>query len=82
MKYNYHQDPGHGWIEVPLAEIKALGIEGKISHFSYRRGDVAYLEEDLDAGYFVNAKGRDNVELVHKHVDHDHPIRNYDHYYN
>ena len=26
MSYTYHQDPSHGWVEVPMAELRALGI--------------------------------------------------------
>ena len=45
----YHTDPGHGWIEVPMTELRRLGIERAITPFSYRHGDTAYLEEDCDA---------------------------------
>lgn len=53
---NYHIDPGHGWIAVPKAELKTLGIEEKISSCSYMNGSTAYLEEDLDAGIYLNAR--------------------------
>jgi len=52
--YTYHQDPGHGWIEVPIEEVKRLGINP--SRFSYRKDETAYLEEDCDAGQFIQAK--------------------------
>lgn len=51
--YEYHTDPGHGWLKVPMKEIEELGI--KISEFSYQDGDFGYLEEDLDAGTFMRA---------------------------
>jgi hypothetical protein len=52
--YTYHQDPGHGWIEVPLSEVDRLGI--RPSPYSYRTDEAAYLEEDCDAGLFIEAK--------------------------
>jgi hypothetical protein len=56
MKYNFYTDPGHGWLEVPLAELKRLGIVEKISSYSYRDGELAYLEEDCDYSVFLEAK--------------------------
>jgi hypothetical protein len=53
--YNFHTDPGHGWLEVPMADINRLGLASKISRYSYRQGDTAYLEEDCDANLFVQA---------------------------
>ncbi len=54
--YTYYMDPGHGWLEVPMAEIVSLGIDEKISRYSYRDGDRAYLEEDCDLTMFAAAK--------------------------
>jgi hypothetical protein len=31
MSYRFIQDPGHGWAEVPIAELRALGIANAIS---------------------------------------------------
>ena len=55
--YTFWADPGHGWLAVPAAEIKALGI--KPSGYSYRAGGFVYLEEDCDLGLFMRAKGID-----------------------
>jgi hypothetical protein len=55
VRYRFIEDPGHGWLEVPIEQIKAFGIEGKISGYSYKRNGMAYLEEDCDAGLFINA---------------------------
>lgn len=54
--YTFHADPGHAWLEVPMTEILALGIDDQISRYSYRKGDTAYLEEDCDASVFLRAK--------------------------
>lgn len=81
--YTYHQDPGHGWIAVPVAELADLGILGKISHYSYLQGGIAYLEEDCDAAIWHIARTTkdDGVkpELIERHVDNT-PIRNYPSY--
>jgi hypothetical protein len=52
--YTFHQDRGHGWIAVPLEEVARLGI--KPSRYSYKDKINAYLEEDCDAGLFIEAK--------------------------
>ena len=54
--YKFISDPGHGWLEVTRAELEALGLLDKISHYSYQRGGFVYLEEDCDASLFVEAK--------------------------
>ena len=55
MKFPFYTDPGHGWLKVPIKLLRELGIESKITMYSYRRGDYAYLEEDCDAPTFVKA---------------------------
>jgi hypothetical protein len=73
MTYRFITDPGHGWLEVPRAELDALGITNKISQYSYQRADLVYLEEDCDFAIFHNgktAKGEgsyfDKIERVHQ----------------
>lgn len=55
MKFRFISDPGHGWLEVPMQLIEVLGIKDKISQYSYRMGNMAYLEEDCDAHEFITA---------------------------
>ena len=57
--YTFIADPAHGWLAVPLAEIRELGIAGDISQYSYidTSEGVAYLEEDGDTLRFIEAKG-------------------------
>jgi len=55
--YTFYFDPSHAWLAVPLQEFLDSGAE--VSRYSYvctKRGMV-FLEEDLDAGRFLNAKG-------------------------
>lgn len=56
MTYRFISDPGHAWLEVPRAELDALGITHKISEYSYQKGELAYLEEDCDFAVFHAAK--------------------------
>lgn len=70
-------DPGHGWLEVPLALLKDLGIDRNITPYSYLNNGLAYLEEDCDYGTFVST-ARDWIDF---HVTEEHqdntPIRGY-----
>jgi len=54
-RYNFFNDPGHGWLEVPRREIVLLGIADQITGFSYVNRDMVYLEEDQDMSTFVKA---------------------------
>lgn len=53
--HTYWQDPGHGWLEVRQSDIIILDLMGKISGYSYRKGEMVYLEEDQDAGTYIKA---------------------------
>ena len=56
-------DPGHSWLKVPVAELQRLGIESNISSHSFIRNGVAYLEEDVDAHIFYDARTKENEPL-------------------
>ena len=80
MKKNYKfiSDPGHGWLEVPLVEIRSLMILHQISKYSYIAGRMAYLEEDCDAQKFVQACKKEGIEVTFTEVYQDPtPIRSY-----
>ena len=69
--YTFISDPGHGWLEVPSAELIKTGIALDISECSYRdpkTGNV-YLEEDIDAPLFMAAAGVTDKDIRHKHHD-------------
>ena len=73
-------DPGHGWLEVPIAEVVALGIHNDISPYSYHHDGMAYLEEDLDAGVYIKAlaaAGREGPRFEEVYQEST-PIRDYD----
>ncbi len=65
-------DPGHGWLKVPLTDIAALGIEAQITPYSFIEGQYAYLEEDLDAPGYLEAlttQGLPQPELTDQYVE-------------
>lgn len=74
-----YTDPGHGWAAVKISELQALGIDQKISTYSYMRGKTAYLEEDCDLSVYLAAlKGAgQEFRFIEKHTDKRHPIRSY-----
>ena len=56
--FTFHEDPGHGWLEVPVADLVKVGLTlDDISPYSFISGSgrSVYLEEDLDAGVFHKA---------------------------
>jgi len=67
-KYRFISDPGHAWLEVPKADVYAAGIAQEISGYSYIHGKYVYLEEDCDAGLFIDAVKltKDNIIDVYK----------------
>lgn len=71
-------DPAHGWLAVPKDELKALGITDKITPYSYQHGDIAYLEEDCDAGVYLDALKANGTPFELREVFQENtPIRNY-----
>jgi hypothetical protein len=54
--FTLHTDNGHGWLRVTIAEITMLRFHiNDFSRYSYRKNDDLFLEEDCDAGKFLNA---------------------------
>lgn len=74
----FYTDPGHGWLEVPWTELKALGLNpNDFSRYSYRRRNTFYLEEDCDAPKFIAAyKAKHGTEPKVREADKGEFIRN------
>ena len=54
----YHQDPGHGWLEVSQADMDDVGLSYiNFSSCSYvsTDGELLFLEEDCDMPKFLAA---------------------------
>jgi hypothetical protein len=82
MRLNFYEDPGHGWLAVPLPLLDKLGIIDQISTYSYMRGMLAHLEEDCDYALFaraMNDAGR-FFTVKHHHTDNRSRIRTYCHF--
>lgn len=79
LTLTYHQDPGHGWIEIPrtLARQVLGSAYSRISPCSYRRGNQLFLEEDCDAPLLLNAARAAGltVHLNEQHINQDSFIR-------
>ncbi len=80
--YTYFQDPGHGWVQVPVKELEELDIEDQISSFSYYKNKMVYLEEDSDAPKFFKALESRNIEykVNEVHQNEESIIRSYRHF--
>lgn len=79
LTLTYHQDPGHGWLEVPREQLEQLQLADRISRYSYQKGASAYLEEDCDAAVFMSAARAAGwtIRIREVHTNHDHPIRSF-----
>jgi len=79
-RFLYYQDPGHGWVAVKRTLLQQLGIEDRITPYSYQRGGTVYLEEDRDFSTFHHAANAAGIEpnYLPKHTDKRSPIRSYE----
>ena len=82
MRLNFYEDPGHGWLAVPLQLLEQLQLLDSISTYSYMRGMLAHLEEDDDYARFALAmRDAGRVFAIREHHTDKHSrIRNYDPY--
>jgi len=77
-RYYFHADPSHAWLAVKRSELIRLNILDKITECSYQKGKTVYLEEDCDAGIFMNAKKSLHEDVLFKETFQENtPIRNY-----
>lgn len=82
-KFNFYEDPGHGWMACKKILLHELGIATQISSYSYQREDMAYLEEDCDLSLFIKAfqeKVGTKPTLTHHITDRRSKIRGYEGY--
>lgn len=80
MTFNFYFDAAHGWLEIPMSQAAAVGLdEGDFTAYSYRQGNTLYLEEDLDAMIFVRAWEAEHGTILTQAIDHGSysEIRNY-----
>ena len=80
--FHVYSDPGHGWCKVSRKTLAKLGIQDKITTYSYQRGDSVYLEEDCDLSTLIvalRAKGIQPKFIEHT-TNKSSKIRSYSHY--
>lgn len=77
--YDYIQDPGHGWLKVPVSHVMRHRFERpgadehwpyegrRVSWFSPIKGAYIYLEEDCDMGAFLAALEEDGIDKPNIH---------------
>lgn len=71
MTFSFYYDAGHGWLKVKIADLIDLDIYNRITQFSYVHDDTVYLEEDCDAGTFLEAyESRYDMKPKIKEIDH------------
>ena len=89
--FTFHQDGGHGYIEVGMDLLEYLGIHQNISGYSYITGPSqgeminkrVFLEEDQDASLFMyayEAIEKKRPFLITKSYEGLAPCRRYDRY--
>jgi hypothetical protein len=69
MSYVFHTDPSHGWLEVDKDELSLFNIADKISSYSYKLGNKVFLEEDCDAGLFINALENKGIKFTYTTIN-------------
>ena len=83
VKFRFHSDAGHGWLEVRRNELNASGLTAvDFSYCSYRASNgTLYLEEDCDAPKFLDAyKKNTGNEIEFEEIEQDpSPIRAMNH---
>jgi len=78
--FTKYEDSVHGWLEVSFEDLIDLGIQAKISNFSYIDSikKLIYLEEDVDMILFLKSykeKYNKGLAYVVENNFEIHPIR-------
>jgi hypothetical protein len=81
--FKFYSDAGHGWLAVKREFLVNLGVQDKISSYSYQRGKTVYLEEDCDCSVLISALRQSGVEFSIKEgkFAERSPIRSYESYH-
>jgi hypothetical protein len=81
MKLTFYSTPGHGYLRVPKSVfVKCGGDPKEISGFSGHDTSTLYLEEDCDAGYFLDLLESKGIQfqIESKYVNSVSNTHNYD----
>ena len=55
--YVFYGMPGHGYLKIPISDVRKAGVIDQISHCSPIHGGDYYLEEDCDVPLFMKDVG-------------------------
>ena len=64
LKFVFVFDDRHGWLRMPLADYWRAGIHHRVSGYSYADAKHVYLEEDVDAGIYLDAIGHVDANTI------------------
>ncbi len=78
-EYRAYSDKDFGWLQVSKKQLSKMGLSDKISALSREDEKYVYLESDVDADIFLNAIGKDSVEIDEDYKEIS-PIRKLTHY--
>lgn len=76
---DFISDAGHGWLRVPRPMINSIKMDAlDFSRYSYCDSAAFYLEEDCDAGKFIDRATRIGIKVNFRDIDHGShsPVRN------
>jgi hypothetical protein len=74
----WHVDPGHAWLQVPLADYPGAIAYG--TGYGYWDGKNVYLEEDCEAPAFLaDHPGIDPTRIGERMYDDSAPVRDLPH---
>ena len=69
-KIDFIYDPAHAWIKVNKNMFKKHNIDiKKISNYSYKDNKHYYLEQDIDATYFLNQLKNKNIKYKFNYIE-------------
>lgn len=69
FKVKVYSDSGHSWAAVKRSVLNDLGIQNRITQYSYQRGETVYLEEDCDFPLFVTEMSKHGYWIEHVSID-------------
>ena len=77
--FRFVSDPGHGYLRVKLEDLVKYGVEKKISPYSFKNDKFGWLEEDIDAGTFLEAvkAAGDEPNITYVSINSDATCRRY-----
>ncbi len=81
-EFTFYSDSGHGWLEVDVSLVVELGLQDKISTYSYIDKGKVYLEEDCDSPLFIKTYNLKYGSMVcnEVYIEGDCFIRAFKHY--